>query len=125
MRGLIRLLCILGAALAADEIISHQLAGGRALSMEANTLVVSVTDTSGRPVSGLALTARGDSSTGITDSRGMARIRLAPGVKPGDRVALSIVPGRTGDHPWVLISPWDGRVTVPPFQDDPSNTLSL
>ena len=55
-------------------------------------------------------------SEGRTDSRGLAKLRLAEGTEEGHRVELRL--GSGSGETWVFVSPWDGHVRVPPFDDE-------
>jgi tetratricopeptide (TPR) repeat protein len=80
---------------------------------EDGILVVQVTDTQGRPLAGVVLTVKGDGAVGPpTDNAGKTRIKLAPQTPPGRDVSLQLV---RAERDLVFISPWNNRVTVPPF----------
>ena len=79
-------------------------------------LIIQATDTQGRPIADMVITATGDSSQHITDSSGKARIKLAPETKPNDEVTLLIVRSPEKKD-LVFISPWNKRVRVPPFEN--------
>lgn len=82
---------------------------------EEGVLVLQVSSTLDRPIPGVILSAAGDSSMGAaTDVAGKTRIRLAQQTKPGHEVELVIV---RSPQDLVFISPWNSRVTVPPFEN--------
>jgi hypothetical protein len=67
------------------------------------------------------LTTKGDgSASSRTDKHGKARLRLAPATKPGDSVPLILT-----TQGWVFISPWDGQVIVPSFENKSGNVVPL
>jgi tetratricopeptide (TPR) repeat protein len=106
MRLLIRVLCS-----AIAIIVSYSIANA-----EDHYLIVQATDTQGRPIADIVITATGDSSQPITDISGKARIKLASETKPNDEITLLIVRSPEKKD-LVLISPWNNRVRVPPFDN--------
>jgi len=84
--------------------------------------VVHVTDINDHPVIGLHLRA-GDSDTRPSTANGEARIKLASQTKPGVFIKLEIVSSPKG-HDYVLISPYDKSVQVPPFENEAQNIVS-
>ncbi len=63
----------------------------------------------------------GPASTGpyeLTLVDGGARIVLPPQTRPGERVPLKVLGGE-----WVIFSPWDARVQVPPFEEKADNVV--
>jgi len=91
------------------------LAAGAVLAEE-GVLVVHVTYLDQKPLAHIRIGTVGDGSTETTGVEGRARVRLAPGVRVGQEVALQVVPGEKEKDVWVFISPWDQRVLVPPFE---------
>ncbi len=90
-----------------------------ALRAEDGILVLHASNTTGKPVAGVSLGTLGDGSTGPpTDRSGKTRIRLAPQTRPGTWVSLQVV---SAPKDLVFISPWDGRVRVPPFDNEAEN----
>jgi len=86
---------------------------------EQGVLVIHVSDTQKRPISGVQLATEGDGSVGApTDVAGKTRIRLAPQTRPQSWVTLQIVKSL---RDLVFISPWDGRAQVPPFENESDN----
>lgn len=87
---------------------------------EDSVLWVQVSNTPGRPISGVVLSAAGPSSTsaptevtGTTEVSGKALIKLAGSTRPGDEIELVIV---RAPQEQVFISPWNQRVTIPCFE---------
>jgi tetratricopeptide (TPR) repeat protein len=109
---------------AATVLVASALLGSPA-GAEQGVLVVQVSDTQRRPVTGVRIATRGDGSIGApTDAAGRTRIRLAAQTRPGAIVALTIVPApRTRD--FVFVSPWDNQVRVPPFENESQNFAAL
>jgi hypothetical protein len=93
------------------------------LLAERGVLVLYVSDVRGRPVSGVEIATNGDGGSDRT-IKGRARIPLAPDQSPSTVVTLHIAFSPKG-HNYVLISPWDGVVRVPPFQNSSGNSQSL
>src|SRR6185295_2728613 len=83
---------------------------------EDGILVVHIAYLDKKPLPRMRIGTTGDGSIEVTDVAGRARIRLAPGVKAGQEVALQVVPGENDKDFWVFISPWDQRALVPPFE---------
>lgn len=100
----------------ATVILSLLTAGG-ALA-EDSVLVVRVTYLDKKPLARIRIGTSGDGSIETTDVGGRARIHLAPGVKVGQEIALQVLPSGHPEESWVFISPWDRRVSVPPFDND-------
>ena len=105
-----RFLILLGAALCV-----------RNLSAETGILALYVSDTQGRPVSGIELTVKGDGGSDKSAKDGKARIRLAKDTQPMSFVTFAI----TSPSKWALISPWDERVVVPSFQNQSQNYVQV
>src|SRR5271157_5045148 len=91
------------------------IAGAIPLFAEHGFLVLRVTDTSKRPVARVLIGIKEDSATSVTDDSGIARIRLRPGVNPGEWVTIRIL---KASRPLVIVSPWDERLQVPPSEKE-------
>src|ERR1700733_10721157 len=87
---------------------------------EAGVLVLHVRDVGGRPVSGLEIGVKGDGGSSITTDDGKARIRLANQTRAKSRVSLQIVKSPP-QNDFVMVSPWDGRILVPSFENETEN----
>ena len=88
---------------------------------EEGVLVLITTDTGEHPFPGVRIGAAGDSgSPQTTDQNGKARLRLAPGTKPNTWVKL-LIGNEPGGIDVAFISPFDGRVRVPPFDNEQEN----
>lgn len=94
------------------------------LYAEDHILMIHVKNTKGKPIPGVKLTTRGPGSGYPTDRNGKARIRLANETQPGCLVSLQIEWVSSG-RDLVFISPWDGRVRVPPFENESENYESI
>jgi hypothetical protein len=94
------------------------------LNAEQGILVVHVKDAQGGPVVGLEIGPEGDGSTAITLKGGIARISLARQTKAGSWVSLQVVTSPKG-RDLVMISPWDGRALVPPFENESDNFVGV
>jgi len=91
-----------------------------ALLAEDGVLVLSVTNPSDDAISNVTLKCKGDAASGSSDRNGTARLRLPAGTRPGSSVVMEVL---SGD--WALISPWDGRIIVPPFDNNSQNFVSV
>jgi tetratricopeptide (TPR) repeat protein len=86
-------------------------------------LAVHVANPQGQPLTGVVLSATGDSSTGVaTDGAGKTRLRLAPRTKPGDEVTLQVV---RAPQDLVFISPWNQRVRAHSFEKESQNVAEV
>lgn len=86
-------------------------------AVEDGILPVNITDAAGNQISEITITCQEGCSPAISDSRGVARIKLPPQKRPGEWVTLRIV--NSANTPFrMLISPWNDRVIIPPFEDD-------
>jgi tetratricopeptide (TPR) repeat protein len=90
------------------------------LMAEENILVLNVANTSDEVIPNVSLKCKGDAPAAGSDRNGTARLKLPPGSRPGSSVVLQIVAGD-----WVMISPWDGRIIIPPFDNNPQNFVSI
>ena len=91
-----------------------------ALLAEDGILVLNVTNPSDDAISNVTLKCKGDAASGSSDRNGTARLRLPAGTRSGSSVVMQVL---SGD--WALISPWDGRVIVPPFDNNSQNFVSV
>jgi len=91
---------------------------------ETGILVVHVKDVQRHPVAGLEIAVEGDGGSAVTDSRGKARIRLAPQTKEKSLVSLQIVKSPSGQD-LVMVSPWDYRAPVPSFENESENFVEV
>jgi len=92
---------------------------------EQGVLAVHVKDTLGHPISEIRLSTEGDGSLSPpTDISGKTRIKLPPQTQPSSRVTLQIVRS-PAHHDYVFIDPWDSRVQIPSFDNQPENYVSL
>jgi tetratricopeptide (TPR) repeat protein len=91
------------------------------LRAEQGWLVLYVTDTEGKRLTGVELTVKGDGGSGKVDDKGKARVKLAPETKEASWVTLAVV------NPAILvfISPWDERAQVPPFVNESQNYVTV
>ncbi len=96
------------------------LAFASTLWAEEGILVLSVTNTTEEAIANVTLKCKGDAPPTVSDRNGTARLKLPLGSLPGNPVVLQVSGGD-----WVLISPWDGRVIVPPFVNTPQNFVTV
>jgi hypothetical protein len=88
-------------------------------------LIVQVTDPQDRPVSGVILSTKGEGAVGApTDIAGRTKIKLARSTAVDSLVSLQLVRMLDG-RDLVFMSPWDGRVRVPPFESDSENFVAI
>jgi tetratricopeptide (TPR) repeat protein len=97
---------------------------GAIASAETGFLVVHVEDVQGHPVAGLEIGVKGDGGSAKTDSKGKARIALAPQTKEKTSVSLQIVKSPSGQD-LVMVSPWDYRAQVPSFENESDNFVEV
>src|ERR1700730_61264 len=79
---------------------------------QSTVLLTRVTDVQGRPMEGIRISVIG-MSTNVTNQNGLARILLAPEVKPGDWVTIDI---SNSSKNLVIVSPWDRLLVIPPLE---------
>ena len=91
---------------------------------EKGILILNVTDTKDVVIAGVEIGPEGDGSTGRTDGKGKARIKLAPQTQPGHRVTLRVF-SSPAQRDLVFISPWDRTAQVPPFENESNNYLPI
>jgi uncharacterized protein YkwD len=88
---------------------------------EEGVLVLVVMDTEQHPFANVRIGTAGDGgSPQFTDQNGKARLRLAPGTKPDAWVTLLLM-GAPNGLDLAFISPYDGRIRVPPFDNEQDN----
>jgi uncharacterized protein YkwD len=88
---------------------------------EEGVLVLAVMDTEQHPFANVQIGAAGDGgSPQFTDQNGKARLKLAPNTKPAAWVTLQLM-GAPNGLDLAFISPYDGRVRVPPFDNEQDN----
>ena len=88
---------------------------------EEGVLVLVVMDTEQHPFANVRIGAAGDGgSPQFTDQNGKARLRLAPNTKPAVWVTLQLM-GAPNGLDLAFISPYDGRIRVPPFDNEQDN----
>ncbi len=88
---------------------------------EEGVLVLVVMDPEQHPFSGVRIGASGDGgSPQFTDQNGKARLKLAPNTKPAAWVTLQLL-GAPNGLDLAFISPYDGRIRVPPFDNEQDN----
>jgi tetratricopeptide (TPR) repeat protein len=90
---------------------------------EKGIMVVQVKDIQKKPVPGAEIAIEGSGEPGMTDRLGRARVKLDPQTKVNDWVFLQIKPPAGRDL--VLISPWDERTQIPPFDNESTNYVPL
>lgn len=110
MRTFINSVCVLLAVVVCSTL----------LLAEEGFLVLSVANTGDEAIANVTLKCKGDAPPAASDRNGTARMKLPAGTRPGNSVMLQVTAGD-----WVMISPWDGRVIVPPFDNNPQNFVSI
>jgi tetratricopeptide (TPR) repeat protein len=91
-----------------------------ALRAEDGVLVLNVINPSDDAISNVTLKCKGDAASGSSDRNGTARLRLPAGTRSGSSVVMQVL-----SSDWALISPWDGRIIVPPFDNNSQNFVSV
>jgi hypothetical protein len=66
-----------------------------------------------RPRKDVRVTCKEGCQPAIFDSDGLGKIKLPAHLQPGDPITLVLRNPKNGREEWVLISPWDGRTTIP------------
>ena len=93
--------------------------------VERRVLNIIVTDAQRRPIPGVRITVHGLASLESTDGVGRAQIVLSPTARPGQWIDLLLVSTPPEYNDWVIISPFDGRVLLPNFEQGPSDVVSV
>jgi hypothetical protein len=93
-------------------------------AFEDGILPLHITDAANNQVSDITIICQEGCSPAISDSRGIARLKLPPQKRSGDWVTLRIV-NSAGTPFRLLISPWNDRVIIPPFEDEANNRASV
>jgi tetratricopeptide (TPR) repeat protein len=91
---------------------------------ETGVLVVNVQDEHRQPIFGVQIGVEGDGGSAVTDDHGKARIRLAPQNKQKDWVSLEILKSPPGKD-LVMVSPWDSWISVPSFENESENFVTV
>jgi tetratricopeptide (TPR) repeat protein len=91
-----------------------------ALRAEDGVLVLNVINPSDDAISNVTLKCKGDGASGSSDRNGTARLRLPAGTRSGSSVVMQVL-----SSDWALISPWDGRIIVPSFDNNSQNFVSV
>src|SRR5262245_10621899 len=87
---------------------------------EPRTLWVKVLNLKDRPVRTISVGAQGSSTYTITNDQGLARVILAPQIKPGTWVTLQVSP-----DDYAFVSPWDSKIPVPSFMSESENYVTV
>jgi uncharacterized protein YkwD len=88
---------------------------------EEGVLVLVVMDTEQHPFANVRIGTAGDSgSPEFSDQNGKARLKLSPNTKPAAWVTLLLMSAPNGLD-LAFISPYDGRIRVPPFDNEQDN----
>ena len=92
-----------------------------AMLAEEGVLVLVVMDPEQHPFANVRIGAAGDGGAPqFTDQNGKARLKLAPNTKPAAWVTLQLM-GMPDGLDLAFISPYDGRIRVPPFDNEQDN----
>jgi uncharacterized protein YkwD len=92
-----------------------------AMLAEEGVLVLVVMDTEQHPFANVRIGAAGDGgSPQFSDQNGKARLKLTPNTKPAAWVTLQLM-GAPNGLDLAFISPYDGRIRVPPFDNEQDN----
>jgi tetratricopeptide (TPR) repeat protein len=92
---------------------------GKSLA-EDSILIIHAEDAEDEPVKGVVFSNKGDGTQSApTDRAGTTRLALPKAAYPNDWIHLQVLKGTEGSNNWIFLSPWDGRVAVPPFDNKP------
>jgi tetratricopeptide (TPR) repeat protein len=91
---------------------------------ETGILVVHVKDAQRHPITGVQIGVEGDGGSAITGDDGKVRIPLAKQTKEKSWVSLQILKSPPGKD-FVMVSPWDYRTIVPPFENESENFVEV
>src|SRR6202012_3745434 len=81
-------------------------------------------DTERRPVQGLEIGVEGFGGGKLTGADGKALLPVASTVKQGEWLSLAILHSPHG-RDLVIVSPWDYRAEVPPFDNKPESFIRV
>jgi tetratricopeptide (TPR) repeat protein len=107
-------------------LLKNNYCGGASLAAQSKAAVsymmVNVTDTQDKPITGVMLITRGGRSEAkATDTEGRTRIQLGSRVRAGSIIGLQI----TEREDLIFISPWDGHVTIPKFESEEESVVRV
>jgi tetratricopeptide (TPR) repeat protein len=91
---------------------------------EIGYVMVQITDLHHRPIAKIEIEIEGYGGVSVSGTDGKARIPIGRSAEPGDPITLALVSQPTADR-LVILSPWDGRATVPRFEDKPENYIPV
>ena len=93
---------------------------------EDGKLSIQAKDADNQAVEGVLFGIEGFSSANQpTDSGGVTNLVLPRATRANDWVHLQVLKGTQGNEDWILISPWDGRVAVPSFDNKADNFVLI
>src|SRR5262249_32077151 len=110
MRDLNRALYILIVAVVTSHLANAQ----------SEILWVNVSDLKDQPMPNIQIGTEGPGSTVVTTDNGLARIILASGTKAGTWVTLRVL-----SNGYKVVSPYDKRVQVPPYEGGSQNYVKV
>jgi hypothetical protein len=87
---------------------------------EPGVLWVKVSDLKGQPMAKMELATDGPGGSGISSTKGLLKLTLAPQTRPGSLVTLQLI-----SRQYAFVSPWDRRVQVPPFENESENYVRV
>ena len=91
---------------------------------ESGVLVVHVEDVQRHPISDVQIGVEGDGGSAFTGDDGKGRIPLAQQTKEKNWVSLQIL--KSPPHKdFVMVSPWDYRAVIPPFENESENFVKV
>lgn len=106
-------------------VIMAYVFSGLALA-EDGVLVIHVADAEDEPIKGVVLSNKGDGTqSDPTNRTGVTRLALPRDARPNSWIFLQVLKGIEEKDSWILISPWDGRVAVPSFNNESENFVSV
>ncbi len=117
-------LCMRAATLRGMILVLTLVSATALARAERGILVVHVKDVQSHPIESLGIGTEGEGDTANTDVSGLARLRLAPQTRAKTWLSLQLVHAPRGKD-FVMISPWNGRTLVPPFENESENFVDV
>jgi tetratricopeptide (TPR) repeat protein len=87
-------------------------------------VLINVQNPQNQPVGRVQIGVSGAGGTATTGDDGKAQIAVSGATRPSDPISLTILHSPPGKD-YVLLSPWDSRALVPPFDDKPDSFIRV
>lgn len=89
-------------------------------------LFIHVCDAQDKVIEGVVLSNKADGTKSTpTNDAGVTPLALTRFARAGDWIHLQVLKGTEGNEDWILISPWDGRVAILPFDNKTDRFVSV